>query len=269
MTNHEPNQSAAPRKVTLRIKRQAGPDAETYWQEFEVDYKPGMNVISCLQEIQRRPVTKQGEKTTPVVWDAACLEEVCGACSMVINNRVRQSCSALVDKLGSEITLEPMTKFPLVRDLAVDRQVMFDNLKRLKAWIPIDGTYDLGPGPRQSNRDQQVMYVLSTCMTCGCCLEACPQVNDDSRFMGAAPISQVRLFNMHPTGKMNGVDRLTALMGPGGIQECGKAQNCVQVCPKSIPLTTSIAAMNRAITFHAIHDFFIRGEGKEHKAGPG
>jgi len=27
---------------------------------------------------------------------------------------------------------------------------MFESLKRVKAWIPIDGTYDLGEGPRVS-----------------------------------------------------------------------------------------------------------------------
>lgn len=73
-----------------------------------------------------------------------CLEEVCGACSMVINGRARQSCSAIVDQLEQPIRLEPMNTFPVIRDLQVDRSRMFDNLKRMKAWIPIDGTYDLG-----------------------------------------------------------------------------------------------------------------------------
>lgn len=72
-----------------------------------------------------------------------CLEEVCGACSMVINGRARQSCSAIVDQLEQPIRLEPMSTFPVIRDLQVDRSRMFDNLKRMKAWIPIDGTYDL------------------------------------------------------------------------------------------------------------------------------
>ena len=31
-----------------------------------------------------------GKKTTPVVWDANCLEEVCGSCTMIINGRVRR-----------------------------------------------------------------------------------------------------------------------------------------------------------------------------------
>ena len=125
---------------------------------------------------------------------------------------------------------------------------MFEALKRVKAWIPIDGTYDLGPGPRMPEAERESAYELSKCMTCGNCLDVCPQVNDRSEFIGAAAISQVRLFNTHPTGKMNADERLDTLMGEGGINDCGNAQNCVRVCPKSIPLTTSIAAMYRATT---------------------
>jgi succinate dehydrogenase / fumarate reductase iron-sulfur subunit len=62
-------------------------------------------------EIQRNPVNAAGQATTPVTWDAACLEEVCGSCAMNINGRV-MACSALVDKLELPITLEPMRKFP-------------------------------------------------------------------------------------------------------------------------------------------------------------
>ena len=87
-------------------------DSEPYQEEFEVPYRPNMNVISALMEIRRNPVNKKGEKTTPVIWDMNCLEEVCGACSMVINGRPRQSCSALVDQLEQPIRLEPMTYIP-------------------------------------------------------------------------------------------------------------------------------------------------------------
>ena len=232
-----------PSTLYLKIRRQDTPDAAPYWEEFEIPYRPAMNIISCLMEIQRRPVNARGKPTTPVVWESSCLEEVCGSCSMVINGRVRQACSALVDRLAQPIVIEPMSKFPLVRDLRVNRQAMFESLKRVKAWIPIDGTHHLGPGPKMNPRDQAVGYELSRCMTCGCCLEACPQINPRSDFMGAAIISQVRLFNMHPTGQMNADERTDVLMGPGGLADCGNAQECVEVCPKEIPLTTSIASM--------------------------
>jgi succinate dehydrogenase / fumarate reductase iron-sulfur subunit len=71
-----------------------------------------------------------------------------------------------------------------------------------------------------------------------------------------AAISQVRLFNTHPTGKALAKERLSALMGDGGIQECSYAQNCVEICPKDIALTTSIADVGRQVMKKAILDFF-------------
>jgi succinate dehydrogenase / fumarate reductase iron-sulfur subunit len=241
-----------PQTVRVRVRRQDAPGAPSRWEEFSLPYQPGMNVIFCLMEIQRSPVTADGGKTTPVAWEAHCLEEVCGACTMLVNGKVRQACSALVDKLTQPITLEPMSKFPVVRDLSVDRSRMFKDLIRIKGWIPIQGTYDLGPGPRMASEAQEQAYKLSTCMTCGCCLEACPNVNSRSNFIGPAAISQARLFNTHPTGQMNANERLDALMEPGGISECGNAQNCLEVCPKEIPLTTSIGYVGRDVTLHAL-----------------
>jgi len=242
--------------VIFEIERRNVPKGKIYWEKFELPYRLNMNVISALMEIRRNPINMEGEKTTPVAWEMSCLEEVCGACSMVINGYARQSCTALVDQLEQPIRLQPMKKFPVIRDLIVNRNTMFDTLKKLKAWIPIDGTYELGEGPRMPERKRQWAYELSKCMTCGVCLEACPNVNDKSDYIGAAPISQVRLMNAHPTGALNKDERLNLLMGPGGIQECGMAQNCVEVCPKGIPLTTSIASMNRDTTIQMFRNFF-------------
>jgi len=238
--------------IRLKIKRQNTPDSSPYWEEFSVPYTPGHNVISVLMEIQKNPVNSRGEKTSPVVWECNCLEEVCGACTMLINGGVRQACSALIDKIGRELTLEPITKFPVVRDLHVDRGKMFEALKKVGAWIPIDGTYDMGEGPRMAPKDQEEGYRLAKCMTCGCCMEACPQYNSRSSFIGPAPTVQVRLFNLHPTGAMNRSERLETLMGKGGIAECGNAQNCVRVCPKEVPLTKTLAELNKDVDLYAI-----------------
>lgn len=249
---------AAGRTVRLIVKRQDAPGAASRVEEFVVPWEPHMNVLSGLMAIQRNPVTADGKATTPVVWDSNCLEEVCGACTMVINGRVRQGCSALVDKLEQPIRLEPMTKFPVVRDLAVDRQRVFEDFKRVHAWIDIDGTHDLGPGPRYSQEKADMRYALSRCMACGCCLEACPNYGPQSDFVGAAVISQARLFNLHPTGAAEADERIQALQEPGGIGGCGLAQNCVQVCPKEIPLTTSIADMMRESTRYSLRSLFRR-----------
>lgn len=271
-----------PEFINVKVRRQDGPGQRPYWELHKIEYEPELNVISVLQRIAANATDASGKAVSPVAWDCGCLEEVCGACTMVINGRVRQSCSALVDQLlkdnPAELRLEPMSKFPVVRDLMVDRDRLFRNLQRVKAWVPVDSYEDMGPGERQARSAQEQNYPLSQCMSCGCCLEACPQFNKielerldgesdegfqrrqqeayDQGFVGAHAISQAMLFNNHPTGKVLAEDRLDALTGPGGVQVCGNAQNCVVVCPKEIPLTTSIARAGRATTIHKVKKWF-------------
>lgn len=247
--------------LSVSVRRRDRRDGRSYVEEFNIPHKPQMNVISVLQEIAAHPVTADGKKTTPVAWDCNCLEEVCGACSMLINGRVRQACSTLVDQLlkeSSTITLEPMSKFPVVRDLMVDRSRMFEALRKVRAWIPVDTYGPIGEGPMVSPERQDTRYRLSRCMTCGCCLEVCPQVSAHSEFIGPQAIAQAILFNEHPTGAMTAADRLDALMGPGGITDCGNSQNCVKACPKEVPLTEAIAIAGRETTKLAIRRWFLR-----------
>lgn len=282
MADTSTNGKQRPDYFEVHILRQDGPGKPNYWERHRVKYEPELNVISVLQRIAADRTTVDGKEVAPVAWDCNCLEEVCGACTMLVNGQVRQSCSSLVDKLldenPGEIELRPMSKFPVIRDLVVDRGRLFRALQKTKSWIPVDTYYDMGPGPKQSQDAQERMYPLSQCMSCGCCLEACPQYTKieltrrsgetdeqfearkreayDRAFVGAHAISQVMLFNAHPTGKFNAGERLDALTAEGGIQVCGNSQNCVAVCPKEIPLTTSIARAGRATTVHSLKKWF-------------
>src|SRR5438309_147920 len=249
---------AETKKVIVKVKRQAGPNDPARREEFSLSWRPSMNVIICLRDIAENPVTRDGKKTTPITYDSNCLEEICGSCAMLINGKARMACSALVDKLEQPIRLAPLSKFPVVRDLSVDRSVLFENLKAVKAWVPIDGTYDLGSGPRQFPQIQEQRYPLSNCISCCCCMEVCPQFNDSTDFVGAATIAQVKLFNMDPAGSVLKEERLRALAGDGGIQECGYAQNCVEACPKQLPLTEAISDVGRDVVVQDIKDFFSR-----------
>ena len=256
--------------IKVAIHRQASPDAKPVTERFEIPYRPNMNITSLLGEIALNPVDVSGNNTTPITYDSNCLEEICGSCAMLINGKAMMACSALVDKLlgavhhgdkpdlSKTITLAPLSKFPVVRDLSVDRSVLFENLKAVKAWVPIDGSYDLGAGPRQHPLIQEQRYPLSNCISCTICMEVCPQFNDATGFVGAATIAQALLFNMDPAGSVLKADRLRALAGDGGIQECGFAQNCVQACPKGLPLTEAISDMGRDVFVQQVKDFFTR-----------
>src|SRR3979490_1438974 len=200
----------APSTIKVEIKRQPNPDAPATTEKFEVPYRPGMNIPSLLGEIALNPVDVSGRATTPITYDSNCLEEICGSCAMLINGKAKMACSALVDRLEQPITVEPLSKFPLVRDLSVDRSVLFENLKQVKAWVPVDGTYDLGSGPRITPQKQEQAYPLSNCISCTICMEVCPQFNDLTGFVGAATIAQAKLFTMDPSGSVLKDARLPA-----------------------------------------------------------
>jgi succinate dehydrogenase / fumarate reductase, iron-sulfur subunit len=270
------------KRFTVHIERQDHPSQPAYWQSFVLDYEPGLNVTSVLQRIAANPTTKEGAKVTPVAYESGCLEEVCGSCTMRVNGRVRQACSALVDDLlksdAAGFELRPMAKFPVVRDLCVDRYRLFRALKKLQCWVPVDSYYDMGSGAKQSPEQQHQNYPLSQCISCGCCLDACPQYGKvvierrdnesaeaferrrdeelDRHFIGAAPMSQAVLMNGNPIGRAEAKRRIEAMTEPGGIQNCGKAGNCQAVCPKEIPLMDSWGRANRSATIHVVKKFF-------------
>ena len=113
----------------------------------------------------------------------------CGACAMLINERPRLACSTFLHTLkGSTITLEPLSKFPLVRDLIVDRSILFENLKKLNLWLESEAY--MNPWTHEPR------YQSARCLMCGCCLEVCPNFSANGTFAGAvAAVNAFRILN--------------------------------------------------------------------------
>ena len=223
----------------------------------EIPYRPGMNITSLLGEIALNPVDVTGKATTPVTYDSNCLEEICGSCAMLINGKARMACSALVDKLR-------MPAHHARAALQVPRRPRPRRRPHRPLREPQEGQ-GLGPHrrhlrprlrPTQFPQIQEQRYPLSNCISCCCCMEVCPQFNDVTNFVGAATIAQAKLFNMDPSGAVLKEERLRALAGDGGMQECGFAQNCVEACPKELPLTEAISDMGRDVFVQQVKDFF-------------
>ena len=104
MEANDPVKSESTKTIKLHIKRQDSPEAKSRYEDFEIEWHPNMNVVSALMAIRAHPVLADGTPTTPVVWESVCLEEVCGACTMLINGVARQACSTLIDSLEQPIT---------------------------------------------------------------------------------------------------------------------------------------------------------------------
>lgn len=283
-------------KFRLKIRRQLTPEAHGHWEIFEVLQNPtiplgtastaGATVLSALLALREKPVNAEGMAVAPVAFDGGCLEEVCGACTMVINGQARPACTARLADLAQPVSLEPLRSFVVLRDLCVDLTRVLGALERARAWGVVDGTEDAGflpggaiplevpsspgaavglgtnirsgAGSERSGPMSQALtrrlIELSRCTLCAACLDACPQYSATG-FVGAAVIHRVHVLNQVSGGADGAVARLDALTLPGGISDCGNAQACVKACPQGLPLAESIATAGRAVTRQAIKKF--------------
>lgn len=226
--------------VQLKIKRQEHPDDFPRWDELEVSGAEELTVLGALQAIASAPITRDGRTVTRPAFsvEQACADQSCGACTMLVNGRVAQACSLRAGEEVQPIELRPLTKFPLVRDLIVDRARLAEDLARVGALPAADET------------------LAARCLACAACLEACPSYSPQSRYVGAAVAHHARLALLaRPTSAPAILDTLD---GPGGVADCGHAQNCISVCPAQLPLTTSLAELMRATTRRAFASLFHR-----------
>ncbi len=146
----------------------------------------------------------------------------------------------------------------MVRDLAVDRSVLFENLKAVKAWVPIDGSYDLGAATAAVSADPGAALPAVELHFLHHLHGGMPAVQRRHQLRRSGDHRAGTLFNMDPSGSVLKEERLRALAGDGGVQECGYAQNCVQACPKQLPLTEAISDISRDVIVQKIKDFFVR-----------
>ncbi len=134
----------------VRVLRQDGPGQPPLLGTASRDLRDGHERDQRAAADRCAGPDRRRQSVAPVAWDCNCLEEVCGACTMVINGRVRQACSALVDRLledrPGEIELRPMTKFPVIRDLVVDRSRLFHALQAGPGLDPGRRLLRHGPG---------------------------------------------------------------------------------------------------------------------------
>jgi len=218
--------------LVLNVWRQKNKSAAGAFVRYEAKgINDHMSFLEML-DVVNEGLSARGEE--PIAFDHDCREGICGACGMVINGvphgpaKSTTTCQLHMRLFndGDEITIEPWraAAFPVVRDLFVDRTRLFNGLKKIKGWVPVDGYHNAGPGPRQSQEQQQTIYPITECISCACCLEACPQYSKielarregetdeqfearkraahERGFVGAAIIAQTMRFNYDPTGKL-------------------------------------------------------------------
>ncbi len=219
-------------QILIQIKRQETETAAPYVDEFLYDGDGKLTVADLLSELnERSPLTnRKGETVRKIKYESSCHEKKCGACAMVINHRPALACSVFLCNIvkSGKITIEPLSKFPVLCDLVVDRKSMFQKLEIMRLWLTEKDEDD-------SHWDRSLQYSAGQCMMCGLCLEICPNYHPNTPFGGAA--SMVHAFKMlEQTEQGEHLDEIKKAYAEHFLDTCSQSLSCETICPARLPL---------------------------------
>lgn len=216
--------------ITLRIARyNPEQDDASKFMEFTVPYEKWTTVLEAILEVK-----KHFDHSVAVRY--SCRQATCGSCGMIINGKPRLACFTKISELNSNVvTVEPMNNFPIIRDLAVKFERLFDTHHKIKPYLVRDDT-ELESDEKefsQSPEELEQYIQFANCIKCGLCNSACPTMATDSSFIGPQALAQAYRYVADSRDK--GKDsRLKIIDDSHGIWRCHFAGSCSQVCPKGV-----------------------------------
>ncbi len=216
--------------ITLRIARyNPEQDSASRFVEFAVPYEKWTTVLDAILAVK-----KHLDHSIAVRY--SCRQATCGSCGMIINGKPRLACFTKIIELNSNVvTVEPMNNFPIIRDLAVKFERLFDTHRRVKPYLVRDDTEIESDEKEFSQSPEELeQYIqFANCIKCGLCNSACPTMATDSSFVGPQALAQAYRYVADSRDK--GKDsRLKIIDDSHGIWRCHFAGSCSQVCPKGV-----------------------------------
>ena len=223
--------------MLVKIKRQKSPESPAFWQSFNYNGPKHVTVSAVLDALNYTDdlFDIDGNPADRIKWECSCMQAMCGGCAMVINGVPALACETFADEVkGDCLILEPLSKFPVIADLTVDRSVIYESLLKAKAFLGGNAVSDKGQHKQQ--------YDVAKCLKCGLCLEVCPNYRPGGDFFGALLANESYLITSQSEGKnKEAIAEYKAHFASG----CSKALSCQAVCPAGIETLTSILRMNR------------------------
>jgi len=226
-------------QVHLRIQRfNPEVDSKPYYEDHEVEVEPTDRVLDALNKVKW---FHDGTLT----YRRSCAHGVCGSDAMRINGRNRLACKVLIRDVGTNITIEPLVGFRVIRDLVVDMEPFFNAYKSVLPFLINDD-----PAPTterlQSPEDRERFDDTTKCSLCACCTSSCPITWTNDEFVGPAAIVNAHRF-IFDSRDQGAAERLAVLNQKSGVWRCRTVFNCTEACPRGIQVTRAIEEVKRTL----------------------
>ncbi|OLS24420.1 MAG: Succinate dehydrogenase iron-sulfur subunit [Candidatus Heimdallarchaeota archaeon LC_3] len=237
-------------EVKFKIKRY-NPDKEkkSYFQDFTLSNPvSGETVLSALLRIVE-------EQDGSLCFRYVCRAGICGSDALFINGKRLLACQTQTKILKQPIVIEPLPGLPVIKDLVMDMDPFFEKYDAIEPYlIEPDDNIGVDEERIQSKKELDKIDLFTTCILCGACYSACPITWTSSEYLGPHAIGKAFRF-YEDTRDAGGKRRLKLLDSEDSVFRCHTSFECVEACPKNIPLTEGIQSLKRSIMKYKIKKF--------------
>jgi succinate dehydrogenase / fumarate reductase iron-sulfur subunit len=231
-------------EVTLNVRR-FDPESESraaYFQEYTLEVEENLTVLDALIKVRE-------EVDGSLALRCSCRAAICGSCSMRVNGHAKLVCKTKIRDVAPQdrrVTVEPMKNLPVVKDLITDMKPFWDKVRAVQPWLQPQGPV---PEEEYTAPNEAMLHLtgVMSCIMCGACVSDCTALEVDKNFLGPAALAKAYRFVGDPRDNAD-VDRLRMYSQSGGIWDCTRCMECVQVCPKGVaPMDRIMALREKAI----------------------
>ena len=228
------------KKITVSVWRG---DEKGEFESFQVPFVEDQTILDLLTHVQRT-------LDNSLSYRFACRVGMCGSCAMRVNGKPRWTCRTLVRNVveNNELRLEPLSNLPVVKDLVVDMEPFFDKWQEAKGrFEPADSPVHEFVPIKPDDKKRLMVDEAIECINCGCCYAACDVVDSNPDYLGPAALNRAWSLINDAKDAAN-PERLKAVSGDGGCQNCHTNSQCVARCPLQLNPTRSIAGLKKAVS---------------------
>lgn len=250
--------------MRIKVWRSGPAGKDGRYEVYEVDTRPGMNLLEALFEVQDK-------HDDSLAFRYSCRGAVCGSCAMMINREIRLACRTQLSAIwtqkpqnlaqfeplqrevawdrGAEILVEPLPGLPVLKDLVVDMTRFYEYYRRVKPWLdpPEASEENMRLTPAEAARQTK----WANCILCAACHGSCPVCWNNTRYLGPAALAWSLRFVDDPRC-MDKLHRLAAVKDEDGVPACEWFYNCVRVCPKEVAPAAAIRRLKQALIAHGM-----------------
>lgn len=235
-------------QVLFKVLRQKLSSAP-WVQVYRVNIELGNTILDCLNRIK-------WEQDGSLAFRKNCRNTICGSCSMRVNDRSVLACKESVGQelerlqhlsvtatgidgaespdQTPEIVIAPMGNMPVVKDLVVNMESFWSDLKAVEPYISTAARAIPEREFLQTPAERAKLDQTGNCILCGACYSECNAREVSSEFVG--PHALAKAYRTTVDSRDDATESRLEKYNQGlqGVWGCTRCFNCNSVCPMDV-----------------------------------